>query len=92
MSSTNLVEQLRPGQPAIVDQRLENSSDLLPLFIVFITLGFAVGAILPIYLAEAGTSFARLFGAAFAFGSVGASAGLLAVGCYDVIVQGRLEE
>jgi hypothetical protein len=91
MSSSKLVNQVSSPQAARVEQ-ISESTDLLQFFVVFIVLGFAIGAVLPLYLAEPGISLAQSFGAAFAFGSVGASAGLLLVGCYDVIIQGRLEE
>lgn len=72
------------------EKREERS--LLNLFLVFIAVGFVIGTLLPVYFATTTTSIGQILGSAFAFGSVGASAGLLAAGSYDVIFHGRLEE
>lgn len=70
----------------------QEERSLLRLFVVFIAVGFVIGTLLPIYFATTTTSIGQILGSAFAFGSVGASAGLLAAGSYDVIFHGRLEE
>lgn len=70
----------------------KEEKSLLRLFIVFIAVGFVLGMLMPIYFASSTTTIGEILGAAFALGSVGASAGLLAAGSYDVIFHGRLEE
>lgn len=65
----------------------------LPLFfLVFILVGFASGVVLTLTFSPVTFGIGEFVGSCLAFGSVGASAGLLAAGSYDVIFTGRLEE
>lgn len=92
MLHTTTAESAIPRSDVGTSTEKNEERSLLRLFIVFIMVGFVVGTLLPVYFASTTTSIGQILGSAFAFGSVGASAGLLAAGCYDVIFHGRLEE
>lgn len=64
------------------------------LFTVGILLGFVVDAILTmaIFPSIPGIGMEGSVIAALAFGAVGGASGLLAVGLYDVIINGSLED